>query len=116
MKRVLAALVLTLGLADGQTMTKEENRGHIVLPNPRLWAWREPEKFAIQLGVFDKKDEKRSMGEAGPKKPYTHSLRRKVRVRDPLNPMCLRLSSRAMEGCRTRQKPFSDWKGGTLAP
>lgn len=37
-------------------------------PNPRLLVWRvEPEKFAIQLGVFDKKDEKRSMGEAGRK-------------------------------------------------
>lgn len=44
MKRVLAALVLTLALAYGQTMTKEENRSHVVLPSPRLLVWRvEPE-------------------------------------------------------------------------
>lgn len=54
MERVLAPLVLTLGLAYGQTMTKEENRSHIVLPNPRLLVWRvEPEKFAVQLGVCE---------------------------------------------------------------
>jgi hypothetical protein len=35
MKRVLAALVMLLGLAYGQT-AKEENYSHIVLPNPKL--------------------------------------------------------------------------------
>lgn len=138
MKRVLAAVVLMLGLACGQTAT-EENGNRIVLPNPKLlrcktsdcsqmwleksaetnavypkqltidmnqsclygmtalfdksvplddikaaiderygkWAvpeflnsplklWRvEPEKFAIQLGVATKKDEKRNIADAG---------------------------------------------------
>jgi hypothetical protein len=137
MKRVLAAAVLMLGVAYGQTAT-EQNGGRIVLPNPKLlrckssdcsrlwlaqpevngvfpkqvtidmnqsclygmtvlfdrsipvdditaaiderygkWAvpefvksplkiWRvEPEKFAIQLSVASKKDEKRNIADAG---------------------------------------------------
>jgi hypothetical protein len=139
MKRVIAAVVLMLGLAHFQT-AKEENGRRFVLPNPQLlrcsssdcfqlwsekpeanavfpkqviidmnqnciyglralydksipvddiksaideryakWAradfvnsplklWRvEPEKFAIQLSVADKKDEKRNVAEAGTK-------------------------------------------------
>lgn len=142
MKRLIAAVLLTLGLANCQT-AKEENRSHLVLPNPKLlrcsssdcfllwlekpaeanavypkqviidmnqnclygmrvlydksvpladvkaaidehygkWAyakngdatmavklWRvEPEKFAIQLSVADKKDEKMNIAEAGTK-------------------------------------------------
>ena len=138
MKRVLAAVVLMLGLAYSQTAT-EENGSRIVLPNPKLlrcksfncyqvwleksfetnavfpkrvtidmnqnclygmtalydssipvhdisaaiderygkWAvpesekstlkiWRvEPERFAIQLSVASKKDEKRNIADAG---------------------------------------------------
>jgi len=138
MKRVLAAVILTLGLAYGQTAT-EEKGSHIVLPNPKVlrckssdcsqvwlekstetnavypkqviidmnqgclygmtalfdksvplgdikaaiderygkWAvpefvnsplgiWRvESEKFAIQLSVATKKDEKRNIANAG---------------------------------------------------
>ena len=138
MKRVLAAVVLMLGVAYGQTTT-EQNGGRIVLPNSKLlrckssdcyqvwlekstepnavfpkqvtidmnhnclygmtvlfdrsipvdditaaiderygkWAvpefiklplkiWRvEPEKFAIQLSVASKKDEKRNIADAG---------------------------------------------------
>jgi hypothetical protein len=138
MKRVLAAVVLMLGVAYGQTAT-EESRSRIVLPNSKLlrckssecsqvwaersaetnavypkqviidmnqscpyvmtalfdktipiddikaainerygkWAlpesanspikiWRvDPEKFAIQLSVASKKDEKRNVAEAG---------------------------------------------------
>ena len=138
MKRVLAAVVLMLGVAYGQTAT-EDNGSRIVLPNPKLlrckssdcyqvwleksaepnavfpkqvtidmnqsclygmtvlfdrsipvdditaaiderygkWAvpefeklplkiWRvEPEKFAIQLSVASKKDEKRNIADAG---------------------------------------------------
>jgi hypothetical protein len=141
MKRVLAAVVLMLGLAHGQT-AKEENSSRIVLPNPKVlrckssdcyqmwsensaktnavfpkqvsvdmnqsclygmtalydksvplndiqaaiderygkWAvpglvnsplrvWRvEPEKFAIQLAVASRKDEKRNIAEAGTKR------------------------------------------------
>lgn len=141
MKRVLAAMVLMLGLACGQAVT-EENGSRIVLPNPKLlrcktsgcyqvwleksadtnavfpkqvsidmnqsclygmtalydksiplddirtaidehygkWAvpgfansplrlWRvEPEKFAIQLSIATKKDEKRNTGDAGTKR------------------------------------------------
>ncbi len=142
MKRLIAAVLLTLGLANCQT-AKEENRSHLVLPNPKLlrcsssdcfllwmekpaeanavfpkqtiidmnqnclygmrvsydksvpladvkaaiderygkWAypknddatmpvklWRvESEKFAIQLSVADKKDEKMNIAEAGTK-------------------------------------------------
>jgi hypothetical protein len=142
MKRIIAAVVLTLGLANCQT-AKEENKSRLVLPNPKLlrcrssdcltlwldrsteanavfpkqviidmnqnclygmtvlydksipindvkaaiderygkWAlpgyddptvpaklWRvEPEKFAIQLSVADKKDDKKNMAEAGTK-------------------------------------------------
>jgi hypothetical protein len=140
MKRILATLVLMIGLTHGQT-AKEESSSRIVLPNPKLlrckssdcyqvwlenspktnavfpkqvsidmnqsclygmtalydksvalddiraaiderygkWAvpelvnsplrvWRvEPEKFAIQLAVATRKDEKRNMAEAGTK-------------------------------------------------
>lgn len=140
MKRVLAAMVLMLGLACGQAVT-EETGSRIVLPNPKLlrckssdcyhvwlekaadtnalfpeqvtmdmnqsclygitarydksiplgdiraaidehygkWAvpelansplriWRvEPEKFAIQLSIATKKDERRNIAEAGTK-------------------------------------------------
>ena len=140
MKRVIAAVVLMLGLAYCQT-AKEENASRVVLPNPKLlrcrsadcfqlwlekstesnavfpkqfiidmnqnclygmsalydksisldevkaaidkrygkWAlpgfeksamrlWRvEPEKFAIQLSVADKTDEKRNIADAGTK-------------------------------------------------
>ncbi len=143
MKRLIAAVLLTLGSANCQ-IAKVENRSHLVLPNPKLlrcsssdcfslwlekppeanavypkqtiidmnqnclygmmvlydktvpladvkaaiderygkWAlpsnddagvslrlWRvEPEKFAIQLSVADKKDEKRNIAEAGTKR------------------------------------------------
>jgi len=140
MKRVLAAVILTLGLAHGQS-PKEDNRSRIVLPNPELlrckssdcyqvwseksakadavfpkqvlidtnegciygitalydksiavddikaaiderygkWSlsefansplkiWRvESERFAIQLSVADRDDEKRNIGERGTK-------------------------------------------------
>jgi hypothetical protein len=148
MKRVLAAAILMLGLAYGQTAT-ERNGSRIVLPNPKLlrckssdcyqvfeksaetnavfpkqvtidmnqsclygmtalfdkfiplddikaaiderygkWAvpefvnspltiWRvEPEKFATQLSVASKKDEKRNMADAS----YIPSRWRKVRL------------------------------------
>ena len=143
MKRIIAAVVLTLGLANCQA-AKEENKSRLVLPNPKLlgckssdcftlwldrsteanavfpkqviidmnqnclygmtalydksipirdvkaaiderygeWVlpdnndpavpvklWRvEPEKFAIQLAVADKRDEKRNIAEAGTKR------------------------------------------------
>jgi len=142
MKRLIAPLVLLLGLANSQT-AQEENSKHVVLPNPKLlrcksadcfqlwsespsegnvfpkqvtvdmdsgclyalrasydksvsfdevkaainehygeWAlnqfgdsrmklWRiEPDKFAINLSVADKKDEKMNIAEAGTKQVY----------------------------------------------
>jgi hypothetical protein len=155
MKRVLAAAILMLGLAYGQTAT-ERNGSRIVLPNPKLlrckssdcyqvfeksaetnavfpkqvtidmnqsclygmtalfdkfiplddikaaiderygkWAvpefvnspltiWRvEPEKFATQLSVASKKDEKRNMADAS----YIPSRWRKVRLQYPVKLM-----------------------------
>jgi hypothetical protein len=48
MKRILAAMVLMLGLAYGQTAS-EENGSHIVLPNPKLLRCKSPNRYQVWL-------------------------------------------------------------------
>ena len=48
MKRLIAAVLLTLGLANCQT-AKEENRTHLVLPNPKLLRCSSSDCFLLWL-------------------------------------------------------------------
>jgi hypothetical protein len=48
MKKVIAAVVLMVGLANCQT-AKEENRSHLVLPNPKLLRCSSSDCFLLWL-------------------------------------------------------------------